>query len=532
MRPKSACRLETNRHGPIGRAPFAVLVLVLAALPVPARPIYDIGGGPLNATTSATVREVMLAVARAGMTMPSASFPISDSELAAAAELAVTSEEPELIGIDPAAFPRAILSIDSRITFEAALGGVPDALGFQDRLQQIEPLVDLALSLGIVKGPAVWIRGEMVPEYYRFHVFNLPDPRPYNPGGIENNRIQGYLFLPFGWGSASIGRQSVHLGEPGMSSLMVSDRVQYLDSVVTRTLMGPLKLTHVIATIENEPATPDVSGTGSWLTFGNHTILYGARYYEWWFGTLRLASGSQVLIARRDNAFQIADVLPVFSWHDAWINPNNLSITFDLSWQIIPAVGIFASAGLDEVNITSGDISDSGPPTAAAGILGVRWTPPDADLMIIGEIGSTHYLWGSYYDDQDLLRAVWRRFADVTPQSMPLTSPYGPGASWASFDASWFPLEELELTADALGIIWDPRADLYGGSFAYFDQPAWPWPWMVRASVGASYNFPWGFSAHLKASVESEDGATDWGIEIGGAWGYHQRTEIPGPFAR
>ena len=117
----------------------------------------------------------------------------------------------------------------------------------------------------------------------------------------------------------------------------------------------------------------------------------------------------------------------------------------DLLWNIYPGVDIYAQAAWDDINAKTFGIPDVGVPTITAYLLGLGFegTLFSEPLSVVAEVGTTHYLWGNYYAYSNTVnagnyfaRAIYRYRAQKGVYLMPLTSPYGPGATWAEMGFS------------------------------------------------------------------------------------------------
>jgi hypothetical protein len=132
----------------------------------------------------------------------------------------------------------------------------------------------------------------------------------------------------------------------------------------------------------------------------------------------------------------LADSFPVFSWHQADIMPNNLSVLLDLNITPFPGIRVAFMGGLDDFNANAVGIGDSGVPTIPSFIAGIEYgtSLSFADITAYVETGKTHYLWGNFSDTDTLSRAIYRIALDTGTRVLPLTSPYGPGAFWVEAD--------------------------------------------------------------------------------------------------
>ena len=236
------------------------------------------------------------------------------------------------------------------------------------------------------------------------------------------------------------------------------------------------------------------SRIGGPYDFGSTVILNNIHYFEYNFGFLRLGICGEVIITRPQNAFQISDFFPVFSWHNANIKPNNLSLIFDVSAVPFQGFEVYGQYGFDDINASIAGGEDSPIPTIDAGLLGASWWSPRNRFLgtVTAEIGFTHYLWGSFLVDVPLARAIYRMDRDGPDSWMPLTSPFGPGCAWAlltaKLDTPWnvsaaasFQLLSRNSAASLTGpykeddaIAGATREVTFKGSLEIVYQP-WPW---------------------------------------------------------
>ena len=281
---------------------------------------------------------------------------------------------------------------------------------------------------------------------------NLPSPLPGNPVALENNDVMaGYLLYSPGPFEIVFGRQRFSLGPSPLTSLVVSRSVPYLDALNVGVDLGRLRMTLLVSTLENRYARDDNSGlVASPYGFSDTVILHNIHYFEYDFGFLRAGIGAQVIIIRPANAFQIADFFPVFSWHNADIVPNNLTLTIDVSAVPVPGLEVYAQFGFDDINASFVSV-DGTIPTITAGLIGAAWRQrwPHSSLDAVLEAGYTHYLWGSFDDSAYLARAIYRVHVDGTNEWIPLNSPFGPGTIWVLARASLATPWNLDVVARA-----------------------------------------------------------------------------------
>ena len=380
----------------------------------------------------------------AGRAFPVAGFPVSvqslaeytaaladsDPQSAAAAEsyLAGLAFEPGELEI----------AIRNRISLEGYLRTGAAWEDFGHEYLDREPLWELTLSWSRAGRAAVVAQGFLRREYLGSSDWNLPWSAPGNPVALENRHVsKGYFWYNFDPLQLEFGRDVVHFG-PLRSSLLPSDRLPFMDMLRLTLPLGRLTMDLMISSLESVPVGAEMPLTGTYA-FGKNIILANLHRFEYDFGFLRAAVSGLVVLAREDNFFVLADFFPVFSWHDADITPNNMSLIFDLDAVLFPGFRVMAQFGFDDINTEGiGLGGDSAIPTIVAGIAGLEYYRPlsFAGLKLYAEAGYTHYLWGSFHDDQYLGRAIYRLELDQDAQALPLTSPYGPGTVWVNAEAA------------------------------------------------------------------------------------------------
>ncbi len=376
---------------------------------------------------------------------------------------------------------------------------------FAEQARVEDPLASLLLAYGRPLGPYIAIEAVAQREWvYEGAATNIPLPVDGNPVPAENNLVRtGYLHLPAGGLDVTFGRQPFVLGPDAANTLSASSAVPFLDALKLTWMLGPLTMTSLTSTIENRRAVPDVTteDRDDLYGFGTNIILYNVHYFEYAWRRVRAGIGSQVVIARTMNYFYLGDFFPVFSWHNAGVRPNNMSLLADVTVAPARHLELFAQVGFDDISGESFGFADAPIPTIDAYIAGVRTSAPwyDASASVIG--GYTHYLWGTFEDPEYLARAIYRIEADGPRPSMPLTSPHGPGALWMEtrVAAATGPFSGA-LTYLALGTL--PDVDIYSvpyASSAEIEARTRSWTHDVRIDV--RYRTPIGVSVHVGPGV-------------------------------
>ena len=165
-----------------------------------------------------------------------------------------------------------------------------------------------------------------------FHSTNLweSDPGAGNPLALENQDImRGFLWVDFHPLQVTLGRDKVDVG-PGAHSLFPSMDLPYLDMLRLRLPVGRLTGDLMVSTLENRKrgydVTPDVVAGDP--PFDTTLILMAMHRYEYAWDSVRVGIGALAVYARNGNAYNLGDIFPVFSWHQANIGTNHLSVLF------------------------------------------------------------------------------------------------------------------------------------------------------------------------------------------------------------
>ena len=265
-----------------------------------------------------------------------------------------------------------------------------------------------------------------------------------NPLAGENMTLrQGYVYFTPENLTIVFGRTGLHYGSPLFSTFLPSDRLPFLDAFAWNYSIGRFTLSSYIASLENRKGIGETGMAGDTLDFGKNTILSTIHRFEYAWPSARFTVSGHSFIARENNMFYLADFFPVYSWHEGRVGSHNLSLVFDLELSLIPGLGLYLQAGFDEVNATDvTGVGDSGLPTIDAYLIGLAYARDIEDLFRLSataEWGTTHYLWGNYWREDGYYgnyfqRAIYRVKTDSGIYIIPMTSPYGPGATWIAAD--------------------------------------------------------------------------------------------------
>ncbi len=278
------------------------------------------------------------------------------------------------------------------------------------------------------------IEGEfdLFQQYAGWRASNLPipDPSSMRTFPVEYHGLQKadfvYDFSPL---VVAIGRNKVHWGAT-QDSLIIADQVPFLDRVALHLPMGNWALDDLVASPETR------SGTS---TQYDATTFQVAHRLSWRQDGLEIGFTEQAILDRnvyssktgqitQKGSYTLTDFLPFSSVHETDVKPFNSMMILDVSWTS-GNWRFGAEYGLDDFDARIFGIPDDPIPNIPAVLLEARYT--DAQWMAILSVGSTHYLWGNY--DTPLGKSVYRIYLDNGVQEMPLTSPYGPGATWITY---------------------------------------------------------------------------------------------------
>jgi hypothetical protein len=380
-----------------------------------------------------------------------------------------------------ASAPGYSVEVDSVVNFRYLSGGIPQTLGPRDQVKFSVPLWDFTLGLEMDNGLEARITNSTRNEYHLPNVWSLEAGNASNPIPIENNSITlAYISFPFSVGTISLGRQPVVQGpEATIGSLMISPDIPYLDAAVIDIPLGRWSMRQVIATLENRITAQDVSATelkifvemdaidtdrsGLNYDYGLTTILLSSRRFAWQGDALEFGIGAQAILTRDNNAFQLGDVLPIFSIHNGDVGRNNLCLNFDLSLNLIDGHTQYFMAGADDINFNTAGVGDNDIPTiwglmvGGSGAFDLGAIP----LSYALEFAATHYLWGSYDEEYYLSRGIYRLWADGRHLAYALSSPYGPGRISTDLHLGTELPWGSELGFEALLLFGDPDVNLF-----------------------------------------------------------------------
>ncbi len=332
----------------------------------------------------------------------------------------------------PSVEPRLVISLETLLQYRY---NVPRN-SFADQVRLEDPFGVLTMELTQDERLGFRVQATVQREWPDSEsVLNIPGPVDGNPVRFENNLVtEGVLLLPIGPAQLTFGRQKIHIGPDATDSLTASQLIPYYDAILLEVPVGSLLMTSVTSTIENRRASPDATSmTRDGYAFGENIIFYNIHYFSYEWERVRAGIGSQVVLARPHNNFQLGDFFPVFSWHNAEVEPFNMSLVADASVSLFPGLEAYLQIGYDDIDAETFGFNDSAVPTIDAYLGGVSYAL-NKEISARLQIGYTHYLWGMFDDDEFLARAIYRWYGDAGSESMPLKGPWGPGALWFQID--------------------------------------------------------------------------------------------------
>ncbi len=270
-----------------------------------------------------------------------------------------------------------------------------------------------------------------------------------------------------GWESGAIrawiGRDAINIGPAGFSSLYPSAALPYFDAARMQTHIGPFNFDWVIASFlpnknweGSDVDTVSYNGTswgGAWWdadnaiatassgAAGSTKIVYVLHRFSYESGRVSAGVAEEQMYARNTLPSEVYNYLPFGLFHDIDTYPDNVTFVVDFGLAITRGLGLRLTAGLDDLNSDIFGVPDSPVPTIPALIGGLDFAFDALGLSFEGvaEGGYTHYLWGNFDANANqsgnwagngsFLARMIARYAGGT--ILPLTSPYGPGSTWA-----------------------------------------------------------------------------------------------------
>lgn len=388
---------------------------------------------------------------------------------------------------------------------------------FYNRFVEFPDMGYFGLSAGVQGESGIYISAGLKREYHPETITdtNLFISTSDDPAKFENYFVRkGYLAWKTGNFEFRFGRTPVHYGDARFSTFLPSDRLPWLDTFTYRYEAGPLTMTSYFGTIDSRITddetmlftggsakelyseigiiyfkeengniaiwvNPDEVGPPDYATdysFQNTLILNSMHRFILGWEKLRLGFTSSIVVARENNAIQIGDIFPVFSWHNALLGSNNMNLVFDVGYAPLPGLALYGQAAWDDISASDiFGIPDSSVPTIGAYLFGISYVPKwmeELNLSMKMEIGTTHYLWGNYYAYDSgkgsyLSRAIYRYKTQKGNYWMPLTSPYGPGVWWIDGEAGINIFGNFDFTAGFTYLKFNSDVNLFTTPYYY-----------------------------------------------------------------
>jgi len=351
------------------------------------------------------------------------------------------------------------------------------------------------------------LHGDYYDEAPGWKATSLVLPREGNAFPLEARFLtKAFLWYNFDPLELEFGRQKVHFG-PLDHSFLIADRIPFLDLIRARLAAGPWQLDWLISTPEQR-----LTGGGGRVI---ETTLLNVHRFSWRQETFALGVAEAYLVHRGANGpYVLGDFFPVGSLHQEDFSPNNVSILADAEWVPAPGWRLMAQGGFDEINGQIVGLPDDSTDTIWAWQTGAEWqTAVGADPVTVHtEAGMTHYLWGNF--EEAAAKAVYHYTQFARTESIPLTSPYGPGATWWELRATWSPGALTLAPALALWTVkegvslelpYQPNHSLYG-------LGRW---WNGRLAVAASWRLAAGWTLLLTPAVNTEGGQWSGELRLG-----------------
>lgn len=481
----------------------AVLLLfcMLSPRPIAAEPLY----GPEHPL----VQSLELLYSRSYLAFPTATYPLSRSELYSAAQnlerQALSYAERDRVdaflfrlGYSPDTYR---YDLSTELTAQAYL---PDGLSYDNYAELSAKGASVAtLQAGVLRDArrALFVQAEIGREFASFS-----DQKPYTNLPVYENGVPfvgeyaevtaAYLHSVLGEAEVVLGRAPFFAGPSSFSSLHVAREVPYLDAIRLSLPFGLVRFNWLVATLENRRANgePERGELPIGYDYGRNIILYSLQRIEFAHKRLRVGLGAQAITARRENMFLLSDFFAAGAGLSSQAPVSNLSVVGDLSLVFAPGFVGFVQSGFDAIDLTVFGAEESAAPSIFAVIGGIhaRSEEPRAIWDAVLEFGDTHYLWGSFDDGEYLSRAIYRRELVGESEYLPLSSPYGPGVTWLRGRAGVESLDGLDFGMELLVRWINPVADLTA----------------IRDETGA-------YRDDFNAATAARDFAVGFGGEIG-----------------
>ncbi len=453
--------------------------LVMAALLLFACVLYprSVAGEPLYGADHALVRSIELLYTRSNLAFPTATYPLSRSELYTAArnlesQAQSLSERDRVqaflvrLGYSPEVYH---YELSTELVAQAFLPGGLKYDNYAELSAKGNSVAAIQVGARRDARAALFLQAEIGREFASF-----TDDKPYTNLPIYESGVPfvgeyteltaAYLHYVLGAAEVVIGRAPFFVGPSPFSSLHVAEEIPFLDAVRLSLPFGLAHFTWLVATLENRRAggEPERGELPIGYDYGRNIILYNLQRVEVSHKRVRVGVGVQAITARRENMFQLSDFVAAGAGLHSESPVSNLSVVGDMSLVLRPGVVGFLQSGFDAIDLEAFGAQEAGAPTIFAVLGGVhaRSEGPRAIWDGVLELGDTHYLWGSFDDAEYLSRAIYRRELVGESEYMPLSSPYGPGVTWIRGRVGVDSLDGLDFGMELLVRWINPAASL------------------------------------------------------------------------
>jgi len=480
----------------------------------------------------AEVLELKRIYTEAGYLFPSDSYPLAKRDLVRYAEKLLASSDTEAVAERVEQYLLGLSYEEGKITI-----GSVSALTYERYFRSREewedlyrlylkqaPLVDQSLYCIRDDLAALYIQAAAHKDYFAFTNDNFCGCDISN---FEYQMIQKGIFRYFvGPLEVEFGRNRMHYGPAKNSSLLISQRLPFLDALRLRLSLGPLQMDCFAASLENREAVEDVDLSATGFAFEENVILCTMHRFSFAFKRFGFAIAGMAFLARERNGFQLGDFFPVFSWHNANVGVHNLSLVMD--GRVVPVWGLelFGQLGFDDINAAVFGIGDADISTIWAYIVGgeysqkLRW----GTLCATVETGGTHYLWGSFHESDPLERGIYRLYLDRGVRALPMTSPHGPGSFWLYAETG---VEDISGAAGKLFVELinkNTAADLFTTTYEASEVVKQAYKVnTIQVGLDVSYSFRDILSAYLRPAFLWRDGVSWWELTLGASARGHFR---------
>lgn len=468
--------------------------------------------------TSPQVTTLHALYVKAGKTFPFTSFPVSDRRIKAAIEALVPVAEegdaPTLRAMlkdldDRPATPRVFAQTKLALGYNLR-GPNADAVTLQEQLKDYlnsDPL--LYGGLGVIYPNNAFMYMDIeARRVFTTDAFQANIPVQQLENGLVGWRTEfhdvrrGVLSLFTDYLDIYIGRDKIQYG-PNESSLIADPDLPWIDAIRLEAYFGEVTLSSRVSTLYNGQTIDDVTNPAPYQ-FSQNIILNTFHRFQYKSDALRFGVSDNCYFVRPMNNFQLGDIFPVFSYHNADFIPNNNSLVLDLTWIPVKGVEISEQFGLDDVNGNMFGVPDNDTPNIDSEILGIYL--PDFYSMK-AEFGQAHYLWGSFDETDPMARAIYRLQLNGGDRWVSMTSPYGPGTLWLKLSFHGQPAKDIDVgfKSEVVGhksganLVSTPYKNSNSLNNSTYDD------WWVKASFPVTFNLEWG---ELKVTPGARVGAS------------------------